>query len=74
MRLALMEYHSAGAFSLPFLLKCKHTILTKYNYNLANKLLTLSNENGTTVFAGYTYTYYLNGNQATKTDNNGDKM
>ena len=38
-------------------------------YNLANKLKTLTNNKGSTTLSQYTYTYYLDGNQANKTDN-----
>ena len=41
---------------------------TNYTYNLANKLVSLTNKKGTTTLSGYAYTYYLDGNQATKTD------
>ena len=41
---------------------------TSYTYNLANKLDTLTNKNGTTSLSQYKYTYYLDGNQASKTD------
>lgn len=40
----------------------------EYTYNLANKLETLTNKNGTTPLSQYNYTYYLDGNQANKTD------
>ncbi len=41
---------------------------TVYDYNLANKLKTLTNYKGTTILSKYDYTYYLDGNQACKTD------
>ena len=44
---------------------------TDYQYNLANKLTQLTNKKGATVLSSYAYTYYLNGNQAAKTDNTG---
>jgi RHS repeat-associated core domain len=45
---------------------------TKYDYNYANKLLTLTNKNASgSVISQYDYTYYLNGNQATKKDTEG---
>jgi YD repeat-containing protein len=44
---------------------------TNYTYNLANNLVSLTNKKGTTTLSSYAYTYYLNGNQATKTDHTG---
>lgn len=44
---------------------------TTYQYNLANKLTQLANKKSATVLSQYTYTYYLNGNQANKTDSAG---
>lgn len=41
---------------------------TSYNYNLANKLTLLTNKQGATTISSYAYTYYLDGNQASKTD------
>ncbi|MDQ7093821.1 hypothetical protein REC12_09475, partial [Desulfosporosinus sp. PR] len=42
-----------------------------YQYNLANDLTQLSNNKGAAALAQYTYAYYLDGNQANKTDNTG---
>ena len=44
---------------------------TQYQYNLANKLTYLGNMKGSSVLSGYGYTYYLDGNQETKTDQAG---
>ncbi len=44
---------------------------TTYTYNDANRLTNITNKKGTTKQTEYNYTYYLNGNQASKTDNNG---
>ncbi|NLN66448.1 MAG: RHS repeat-associated core domain-containing protein [Clostridiaceae bacterium] len=44
---------------------------TNYTYNLASKLISLTNKKGTTTLSSYAYTYYLDGNQATKTDHTG---
>jgi len=44
---------------------------TTYDYNLSNKLTSLVNRDGMTEISGYAYTYYLDGNQASKTDNTG---
>ncbi len=44
---------------------------TTYVYNDANRLTNITNKKGTTKQTEYNYTYYLNGNQASKTDNNG---
>jgi RHS repeat-associated protein len=44
---------------------------TKYQYNPGNKLVTLTNRKGGpsgTIISSYTYSYYLDGNQATKTE------
>ena len=45
-------------------------VSTQYQYNLANKLTYLGNMKGS-VLSGYGYTYYLDGNQETKTDQTG---
>ncbi|WP_027399036.1 RHS repeat-associated core domain-containing protein [Anaerovorax odorimutans] len=42
-----------------------------YAYNLANLVTSLENKKGTETISSYDYTYYLNGNQAAKVDNNG---
>lgn len=42
-----------------------------YAYNLANKLTLLINKKGASTLSSYAYTYYLDGNQATKTDHTG---
>ncbi len=44
---------------------------TTYTYNDANRLTNITNKKGTTKQTEYNYTYYLDGNQASKTDNNG---
>jgi len=44
---------------------------TEYAYNLANKLKLISNKQGTNIISSYAYTYYLDGNQASKTDHTG---
>ena len=44
---------------------------TDYTYNLANMLKTLTNKTGSTIHSSYTYTYQLDGNQTSKTDNAG---
>jgi RHS repeat-associated protein len=41
---------------------------TEYQYNLANKLVRMVNKEGTAVLSEYTYTYYLDVNQASKTE------
>ena len=42
-----------------------------YTYNLANKVVSLTNKKGAAVLSGYTYEYSLDGNQTKKTDNTG---
>ncbi|TEB06806.1 tRNA3(Ser)-specific nuclease WapA precursor [Pelotomaculum schinkii] len=42
--------------------------ITEYHYNLANKIKTLTNKNGASILSQYTYNYYLDGNQADKTE------
>lgn len=42
-----------------------------YAYNLANLVTSLQNKNGATTLSKYAYTYYLDGNQATKSDHTG---
>jgi len=42
-----------------------------YTYNLANMVTSLINKEGSTVISSYSYTYYLDGNQHTKTDHTG---
>ncbi|QIB70560.1 RHS repeat-associated core domain-containing protein [Aminipila butyrica] len=42
-----------------------------YTYNLANMVTSLNNKKGSDVLSSYDYTYYLDGNQATKRDNKG---
>ena len=44
---------------------------TDYAYNLANLVTSLQNKKGTTTLSGYSCTYYLDGNQAAKSDNTG---
>ena len=45
---------------------------TDYAYNFANMVTALTNKNSSgTTLSGYTYTYGLDGNQRTKTDNTG---
>jgi YD repeat-containing protein len=44
---------------------------TEYTYNKVNSLLTLKNKVGGVEKEAYSYTYYLDGNQASKTDKNG---
>ena len=46
-------------------------LTTDYAYNRANKVTELINKNGNTVLSSYRYTYYLDGNQETKTDLDG---
>ncbi|MGI6668769.1 MAG: RHS repeat-associated core domain-containing protein [Acetivibrionales bacterium] len=46
-------------------------ITTDYTYNLANRLTALTNKQGTTTISSYAYTYFLDGNQASKTDHTG---
>ncbi|MCL2775531.1 MAG: S8 family serine peptidase, partial [Oscillospiraceae bacterium] len=46
-------------------------VTATYTYNLANMLKTLANVKDTTTFSSYSYTYYLDGNQASRTDNTG---
>ncbi len=43
---------------------------TIYEYNDANRLGNIKNKKGTTIVSEYDYSYYLDGNQASKTDNN----
>jgi len=42
-----------------------------YTYNLANMVTSLINKEGSTVISSFSYTYYLDGNQHTKTDHTG---
>lgn len=42
-----------------------------YAYNLANFVTSLQNKKGATTLSKYAYTYYLDGNQATKSDHTG---
>ncbi len=42
-----------------------------YAYNLANLVTSLQNKKGTATLSSYAYTYYLDGNQAAKTDHAG---
>ncbi len=44
---------------------------TTYTYNLANLVTSLTNRKGTETLSAYAYTYYLDGNQATKADHTG---
>jgi RHS repeat-associated protein len=44
---------------------------TTYTYNLTNKLKVLTNKNGGTTISQYTYNYYLDGNQQSKSDSSG---
>jgi RHS repeat-associated protein len=44
---------------------------TEYTYNLANKLVSVANKRNGTTISQFTYTYYLDGNQAEKTDSAG---
>ena len=44
---------------------------TDYTYNLANMLVSMTNKKGSSTLSSYSYTYYLDGNQATKTDHTG---
>jgi len=41
-----------------------------YTYNLANWITRVENRSGNTVVSAYDYTYYADGNQLNKTDNN----
>ena len=41
---------------------------TDYTYNLANLLTEVNNANGSTQISKYTYTYYVDGNQKSKTE------
>ena len=41
---------------------------TDYTYNLANMLTEVNNANGSTQISKYTYTYYVDGNQKSKTE------
>ena len=41
---------------------------TDYSYNLANMLTEVNNANGSTQISKYTYTYYVDGNQKSKTE------
>jgi YD repeat-containing protein len=43
----------------------------EYQYNPANKLTLLTNKKGANILSQYAYTYYLNGNQESKTDLSG---
>ena len=45
--------------------------LSEYQYNLANKLKMITNKKGAAVLSSNTYSYFLDGNQAAKTDNLG---
>ncbi len=42
-----------------------------YQYNIANKIKLITNKKGTSVLSSYEYSYFLDGNQAAKTDNSG---
>ncbi len=44
---------------------------TDYDYNLANLVTSLENMKGSSTLSSYAYTYYLDGNQATKADYTG---
>ncbi len=44
---------------------------TTYTYNNANRLTNITNKKGTTILTENDYIYYLDGNQASKTENNG---
>ncbi|MCL2281580.1 MAG: hypothetical protein FWC25_02845 [Dehalococcoidia bacterium] len=46
-------------------------ISEEYTYNLANMVTSVINKSGNTVISSYDYTYYLDGNQCTKTDHDG---
>ena len=41
---------------------------TDYTYNLANLLTEVTNANGSTQISNYSYTYYVDGNQKSKTE------
>ncbi|WP_343277422.1 RHS repeat-associated core domain-containing protein, partial [Ligaoa zhengdingensis] len=43
-------------------------VTTTYTYNDANLVTSLTNKKGTDILSSYSYTYYLDGNQRTKTD------
>ena len=45
--------------------------VTDYTYNLSNWLTSLTNRNGSTVLSSYSYAYYSDGNQRSKTDHTG---
>jgi len=50
-------------------------VSVKYDYNYANMLNTITNKNSAgSVISQYSYDYYLDGNQATKTDTDGTTM
>jgi YD repeat-containing protein len=42
-----------------------------YEYNLANLVISLINKKGSAILSSYEYDYYLDGNQASKTDHEG---
>ncbi len=44
---------------------------TTYTYNLANKLKVLTNKNGSANISQYTYNYFMDGNQQSKSDSSG---
>ena len=47
---------------------------TVYQYNLANKLKSLTNNNNKVTLSDYTYDYYLDGNQARKNESQTNKL
>jgi RHS repeat-associated protein len=47
------------------------TLNASYTYNNANQILTLNNKKGSNTLSSFSYTYYLDGSQASKTDNTG---
>jgi RHS repeat-associated protein len=47
------------------------TLSVSYTYNNANQILTLNNKKGSNTLSSFSYTYYLDGSQASKTDNTG---
>ena len=46
-------------------------IATTYSYNVANLVVSLENKKGGSVLSSFRYTYYLDGNQKDKTDQDG---
>ena len=46
-------------------------VTTSYTYNLAGLITSMNNKKGSQTLSGYTYSYYLDGNQASKTDHTG---